>query len=113
MELALDKAVSGQQDILDLGTGTGAIALALASELPDSRVIGGVDLRDEAVQLAIENANSLAMKNAEFLQGSWFEPIDKQKNGTKFALIVSNPPYIEKMIHILRKVMFGLNRYQR
>ncbi|GLO61603.1 release factor glutamine methyltransferase [Vibrio sp. MACH09] len=95
VELALDKAVSGQQDILDLGTGTGAIALALASELPDSRVIG-VDLRDEAVQLAIENANNLAIKNAEFLQGSWVEPLDKQKNGTKFALIVSNPPYIEK-----------------
>lgn len=95
VELALDKAVSGQETILDLGTGTGAIALALASELPNSQVIG-VDLRHEAVQLATENANSLVVKNAEFFQGSWFEPINKQKDGTKFALIVSNPPYIEK-----------------
>ncbi|WP_375753122.1 peptide chain release factor N(5)-glutamine methyltransferase [Vibrio sp. HN007] len=92
VELALDKAPQGKVSILDLGTGTGAIALALASELPVADVFG-VDIREEAQQLATENAVHLNITNCRFLQGSWFDPIE---NGTKFALIVSNPPYIEK-----------------
>lgn len=95
VELTLDKVVSGSESILDLGTGTGAIALALASELPKSRVLG-VDLRDEAVQLANENALRLDITNVRFMQSSWFDSIGKENCGTKFALIVSNPPYIEK-----------------
>ncbi|MDE1316994.1 peptide chain release factor N(5)-glutamine methyltransferase [Vibrio aestuarianus] len=92
VEVALAKSNQIDGDILDLGTGTGAIALALASELPGSRVVG-VDLRPEAQALATENAQRLAITNVTFLQGSWFEPIEP---GTKFALIVSNPPYIEE-----------------
>ncbi|EKO3404213.1 peptide chain release factor N(5)-glutamine methyltransferase [Vibrio fluvialis] len=92
VEVALEKAQTLEGDILDLGTGTGAIALALASELPHRRVVG-VDLRDEAQQLATDNANRLHITNVTFLQGSWFEPLSR---GTKFALIVSNPPYIEE-----------------
>ncbi|MDG3087430.1 peptide chain release factor N(5)-glutamine methyltransferase [Vibrio hannami] len=92
VELALDKAPQGVASILDLGTGTGAIALALASELPTANVVG-IDIRQEAQRLATENASNLGIKNCRFLQGSWFEPVE---NGTKFALIVSNPPYIEK-----------------
>ncbi|EGA66534.1 peptide chain release factor N(5)-glutamine methyltransferase [Vibrio brasiliensis] len=92
VEIALDKALNNQGDILDLGTGTGAIALALASELPQ-RQIWGVDLKSEAQQLAQSNAKALKLHNTRFLAGSWFEPID---DGTEFALIVSNPPYIEK-----------------
>ncbi|HGV9305135.1 TPA: peptide chain release factor N(5)-glutamine methyltransferase [Vibrio fluvialis] len=92
VEVALEKAQTLEGDILDLGTGTGAIALALASELPHSRVVG-IDLRDEAQQLATDNANRLHITNVTFLQGSWFEPLSR---GTKFALIVSNPPYIEE-----------------
>jgi len=88
----LDKASSNQGDILDLGTGTGAIALALASELP-SRNVWGVDLKTDAQQLAQSNATALNLTNTQFLAGSWFEPI---LSGTEFALIVSNPPYIEK-----------------
>ncbi len=91
VELALEKAPLLAGDILDLGTGTGAIALALASELPQRRVIG-IDLQAHARQLAEDNAQQLAIKNVDFLQGSWFEPLN---NGTKFALIVSNPPYID------------------
>lgn len=92
VEVALDKAVDMQGDILDLGTGTGAIALALASELPN-RQVTGIDLKEEAQQLAQSNATSLNLNNTQFLAGSWFEPL---ASGTKFALIVSNPPYIEQ-----------------
>lgn len=92
VEVALDKALGSQGDILDLGTGTGAIALALASELPE-RKVWGVDLKEEARQLASSNANKLNISNCEFRAGSWFDPID---TGTQFALIVSNPPYIEE-----------------
>ncbi|MCG9677890.1 peptide chain release factor N(5)-glutamine methyltransferase [Vibrio sp. Isolate24] len=91
VEVALEKAIENQGDILDLGTGTGAIALAIASELP-SRQVWGIDLKQEAKRLAESNAELLGIRNAKFLSGSWFEPLGA---GTKFALIVSNPPYIE------------------
>jgi release factor glutamine methyltransferase len=92
VEIALDKAMQMEGDILDLGTGTGAIALALASELPQ-RQVTGIDLKEDAQQLAQSNASALNLGNTQFLAGSWFEPLAA---GTEFALIVSNPPYIEK-----------------
>lgn len=91
VELALEKTVQQTGKILDLGTGTGAIALALASELPHRQVVG-IDLQAEAKTLAQSNAEALNIRNVSFLQGSWFEPLE---SGTKFALIVSNPPYID------------------
>lgn len=92
VEVALDKTYEQTGPILDLGTGTGAIALALASELPKRQVMG-VDLKQDAKALAEFNAAQLNIKNVTFNQGSWFEPIAP---GTKFALIVSNPPYIDE-----------------
>ena len=79
-----------KNQLLDLGTGTGAIALALASELPASTVIG-IDFNEAAVALAKRNAerNQLAVT---FLQSSWFDQLDAQ---CQFNLIVSNPPYID------------------
>ncbi len=106
VEVALDKTYEQTGPILDLGTGTGAIALALASELPKRQVMG-VDLKHEAKDLAEYNASQLNIKNVTFDQGSWFEPI---ASGTKFALIVSNPPYIDEKIHISRKVMCVLSQ---
>lgn len=92
VEIALDKSVLIDGPILDLGTGTGAIALALASELPQRQVIG-IDLMPEAQALATENAQRLGISNARFLSGSWFSPVEAE---AKFGLIVSNPPYIDE-----------------
>ena len=92
VEVALDKTFGKTGDILDLGTGTGAIALALASEMPN-RNVTGIDLRPEAQQLASENAERLNITNTTFLNGSWFAPLPEN---SRFSLIVSNPPYIEK-----------------
>lgn len=79
--------------ILDLGTGTGAIALALADELKKrgqkSRVLG-VDLMPNAVALAQRNALRNQLPQIEFRQSSWFGNVAE-----KFDLIVSNPPYID------------------
>lgn len=84
--------------ILDLGTGTGAIALALSQELsPLAKKRGvnleifGVDRIAKAVALAQENAE-LNQLDVTFLQSDWFEAL----NGQKFHLIVSNPPYIDE-----------------
>ncbi|MDE8034056.1 peptide chain release factor N(5)-glutamine methyltransferase [Actinobacillus equuli subsp. equuli] len=78
--------------ILDLGTGTGAIALALASELGDKAKIVGVDFKPEAVALAETNRQNLGFQNVTFLQSDWFSALENQQ----FDLIVSNPPYIDK-----------------
>ena len=77
--------------ILDLGTGTGAIALALASERPDCQVTA-VDLMPDAVALAQRNLERLGLKNVTVRQSSWFAALADQQ----FETIVSNPPYIDE-----------------
>lgn len=89
VEAALERAQNVRQ-ILDLGTGTGAIAIALAHELPDTQVTA-VDVMADAVDLAKRNVQRLAARNVTVLHGSWFEPLA----GQQFDMIVSNPPYIE------------------
>lgn len=76
--------------ILDAGTGTGAIALALASERPDCAVTG-IDRIAEAVALAKRNAEHLLIRNVTFLQSDWFNSLLPER----FDMIVSNPPYID------------------
>ena len=77
--------------VLDLGTGTGAIALAIASERPDCEVTG-VDRIAAAVALAESNAQRLSIANARFRLSNWFSAVA----GEQFAVIVSNPPYIDE-----------------
>ena len=90
VEAALQKTpVDVPWDILDLGTGTGAVALAIAKQRPKSNVIG-VDASAEAWVVAIENAQSLGLTNAHFLKSDWFSDLV----GQRFEVIVSNPPYI-------------------
>ena len=75
--------------VADLGTGSGAIALAIASERPDVRVIGS-DISAAALTIANENAHANGIHNAQFRHGSWFAPLA----GERFQIVVSNPPYI-------------------
>jgi release factor glutamine methyltransferase len=85
--------LGGKAQILDLGTGSGAIALAIASAAPQSRVIA-TDQSPEALAIARSNAQHLRLEpQVQFVQGSWYEAIEKD---TTFDLILSNPPYIEK-----------------
>ncbi|MPS31864.1 MULTISPECIES: peptide chain release factor N(5)-glutamine methyltransferase [unclassified Salinivibrio] len=77
--------------VLDLGTGTGAVALAIASERPDVTVVG-VDLMPEAVALASRNAHDNRLPNAHFIQSDWFDALSDMN---PFEVIVSNPPYID------------------
>jgi len=89
VELALAKLEDGAYRVADLGTGTGAIALALASERPQWQLLG-CDRIPAAVALAERNRQRLAIGNAEFCQSSWFDALEGE-----FDLLVSNPPYID------------------
>lgn len=75
--------------VLDLGTGTGAIALAIARERPLCEIVA-TDISESALAVARENARRLQLPNIEFYAGSWIEPVVTQH----FDLVVSNPPYI-------------------
>ncbi|MDD1781484.1 peptide chain release factor N(5)-glutamine methyltransferase [Enterovibrio sp. ZSDZ35] len=90
VELALERLSPDASAVLDLGTGTGAIALSIASERKDVQVMG-VDLRSEAVALAERNQLENGITNAHFKQSSWFDNVPAQT----FSMIVSNPPYID------------------
>ncbi|EGT4509008.1 peptide chain release factor N(5)-glutamine methyltransferase [Cronobacter sakazakii] len=90
VEQALARLPATPCRILDLGTGTGAIALALASERPDCHVTA-LDVIPEAVALAKRNAQRLGIDNVTVLQSHWFSAL----TDARFSLIVSNPPYID------------------
>lgn len=77
-------------DILDLGTGSGAIALAIARERPEANVLA-IDLSEEALQIARGNAREHDIANIEFLRSDWFSEIHNKQ----FNMIVCNPPYVE------------------
>jgi len=75
--------------LLDLGTGTGAIALSLAKDRPQW-TLTAVDRVEDAVELAERNRQRLHLDNARVLQSHWFSAVE----GQRFDLILSNPPYI-------------------
>ena len=91
VEQALARLPASSCRIVDLGTGTGAIALALASERPDCDVTA-VDRMPDAVALATRNTQHLGINNVRVLQSDWFSALQ----GQQFDMIVSNPPYIDE-----------------
>lgn len=90
VELALWRLPSERvARVADLGTGSGAIALAIAKERPQAAVIA-TDASEGAIDVAMRNALANGVPNVEFRCGSWFTPLA----GERFDLIASNPPYI-------------------
>ena len=89
VELALKQIpLDSKMRIADLGTGSGAIALAIASERPCCEVHAS-DISSAALAVARENARALGLSRIGFHEGNWLEPLTGS-----FALIISNPPYI-------------------
>ena len=88
--LALERAPQGGS-VVDLGTGSGALAIALAVERPDLRLVA-VDVSHNALELAKANAARHGVaERITFAHGSWWEPL----GGSAFDLVVSNPPYVD------------------
>lgn len=92
-ETLVEKALAfnPQGKVLDLGTGTGAIILALKSELKSSIDAYAVDLSKKALEVASFNSQKLNLP-VTFIQSNWFSKL----GDLKFSMIVSNPPYIQK-----------------
>ena len=91
-EILIEKVLentSNKRSILDLGTGSGCLAIVLSSKLGQSE-IDGIDISKEALKVARKNANKNNVQ-VNFFQSNWFSNIDK-----KYDIIVSNPPYISK-----------------
>ena len=90
VELALQLMPRNRKcSVLDMGTGSGAIALSIAHARPDAAVVA-VDTSEAALQVAGENAARLGIRNIRLLQSDWFAAL----SGQSFDLIVANPPYV-------------------
>ena len=98
MEITLARFGQQPLKVVDLGTGSGALAVSLAAERPDWKILG-TDISKSALAIARKNAGSLA--NVNFLPSSWFTSIEG-----RFDLIISNPPYIRNTDPHLQALKF-------
>jgi release factor glutamine methyltransferase len=89
VDIALAAALNDGAHVLDLGTGSGCVALTLALERPSWQVTA-TDVSHDALEVARANAAKLGVDNVAFRMGSWFSVV----SGQRFDLIVSNPPYV-------------------
>ena len=95
VEAALAKIAQNQPcQTLDLGTGTGAIALAIAKHRPQAQITA-LDASQASLDIAIENAQNLNIPNVKFILSDWFSGLKTNGENEKFDVIASNPPYIE------------------
>lgn len=90
----INKEFMGKKiSILDIGVGSGAIALSLGKNCPQAKIYG-VDLHPKPIEVANINKERFGLDNVDFYQGDLFEPIEELEDGVKFDIIISNPPYI-------------------
>ncbi|CAL4319893.1 Release factor glutamine methyltransferase [Buchnera aphidicola (Thelaxes suberi)] len=104
VEISLIKInMKKKQYILDLGTGSGNIAISIANECSNCHVMG-IDYTTKIIKLAKYNANKLNIKNVFFCKSNWFSCL----NNYKFNIIVSNPPYIsiKEKKNLSKDIMF-------
>ena len=102
VELALREIPrKAEWEVLDLGTGSGAIAIAIAGERPLCQVTA-VDMSEDALAVARENVRALSQGNITLAHGSWTEPVQ----GRQFDILVSNPPYVRSDDEALRNLRY-------
>ena len=95
VEVALRRlgAMAGGGRVLDLGTGSGAIALAIGHDCPSASVLA-TDASRDALAVARSNAERLGVANVDFVCSDWYSAVPSAWRGAAFDLIASNPPYI-------------------
>lgn len=93
VEKVLELSSGKKETIVDIGTGCGNLAISLAKELPQARIVA-TDTATKALKLARLNASAQKIKNITFAQGSLFSPLKKLQLTGRCDFIISNPPYI-------------------